>query len=80
MVFSAVQDWLCVVNRSSPYAGQPDMLTALIEGSQTDYRAATAELDGYLIWLKRLAEALLDKPVAAAADPAGAGSDAARAP
>ena len=79
LVFDAAQDWLCVVNPASPYAGKTGLLTAVIEGSQADYRAATAELDGYLIWLKRLAEALLDKPVAPG-DPAGAGADAARAP
>lgn len=59
MALEDLRDWL----KRFPFAqAKPDVLQALMAGDGRGYRMATAEALTYLQWLKRFAEAGIDKP------------------
>jgi CRISPR-associated protein Cmr5 len=59
MALNDLKEWL----KRFPYAqGKPDVLLALMAGDSRGYRMATTEALTYLQWLKRFAEAAIEKP------------------
>lgn len=52
-------------NWPSPYQGKENpeeaLLDAIVNGPEAAYRQAYVEIDAYLAWLKRFADALLEK-------------------
>lgn len=65
-LYKHVSDWMCRPGSPSPYQGKakPDdaLLDAIVNGPEAAYRQAYVEIDAYLAWLKRFADALLEKP------------------
>lgn len=65
-LYRHVSDWMCHSNSPSPYHDKEDpeeaLLDAVVNGAEHDYRQAYVEIDAYLAWLKRFADALLEKP------------------
>jgi len=65
-LYRHVSDWMCRPNSPSPYHGKENpeeaLLDAIVNGPEHDYRQAYVEIDAYLAWLKRFADALLEKP------------------
>lgn len=65
-LYEHVSDWMCRPNSPSPYQGKENpeeaLLDAIVNGPEAAYRQAYVEIDAYLAWLKRFADALLEKP------------------
>lgn len=61
LLYNHVHEWLCRDDDAAPYRKKPDLIAAIIEGSQRDYVRAQAESIEYLSWLKKFARAYLDK-------------------
>lgn len=65
-LYRHVSDWMCRHGSPSPYGGKehPEeaLLDAIVHEPEHDYRQAYVEIDAYLAWLKRFADALLEKP------------------
>lgn len=65
-LYKHVSDWMCRPGSPSPYHGKekPEeaLLDAIVNGPEAAYRQAYVEIDAYLAWLKRFADALLEKP------------------
>lgn len=52
-LYRALSDWLCKrENIGAIYAGKQDLMAAITQGSQQDYRAAQTEALAFLQWLK----------------------------
>lgn len=64
-LYSHVSDWMCRPNSPSPYHSKqkPEdaLLDAIVTGDEPAYRQAYVEIDAYLAWLKRFADAFLEK-------------------
>ncbi|SUS04822.1 Type III-B CRISPR module-associated protein Cmr5 [Candidatus Defluviicoccus seviourii] len=64
-LYEHVSDWMCRPNSPSPYHGKekPEeaLLDAIVGGKESAYRQAYVEIDAYLAWLKRFADAFLEK-------------------
>jgi CRISPR-associated protein Cmr5 len=58
VVLLALQDWLAQPNR--PFAGEPDLMRAIVEADLATYRLAQAEAMAYMDWVKKFASAYLD--------------------
>lgn len=54
-----VQAWLCRDDPRAPYRGQADVVKAIIDGSEAQYRWALLEALAWCQWAKALAEATL---------------------
>lgn len=65
MLYANLQDWLCGNDAAAPYPNAPGGDTRLIEaivgGTERQYLHAQAEALAYLIWLKKFANAYLQK-------------------
>ena len=57
-----IQSWLCANHADAPYAGQPNLIQAITQGSEKAYLHAHAEALAYLVWLKKFAVAFLKEP------------------
>ncbi|MDG4602004.1 MAG: type III-B CRISPR module-associated protein Cmr5 [Defluviicoccus sp.] len=64
-LYEHVSDWMCRKGSPSPYHGKekPEeaLLDAIVGGKESAYRQAYVEIDAYLAWLKRFADAFLEK-------------------
>lgn len=62
-LYDDLQRWLCTEQEHSPYhrKGNNDLLAALTDGDQRDYRTALIETEAYLAWLKPFSQALLSQ-------------------
>lgn len=64
-LYEHVSDWMCRPNSPSPYHGKEKseeaLLDAIVTGDEPAYRQAYVEIDAYLAWLKRFADAFLEK-------------------
>jgi CRISPR-associated protein Cmr5 len=58
-LFGHMQDWLLDGWEHSPYRGRPDLLQALVCGSEANYIRAQGEAMAYLQWLKKFSAAFL---------------------
>lgn len=63
VVFGALQSWLSQKDR--PFAGQTDLMQAIVQADLPTYRLAQAEAMAYMDWVKKLASAYLDSAPAA---------------
>jgi len=65
-LFDDLQHWLCGDDPAAPFrnstAPAPKLLSAITAGSESDYLRAQTEALAYLVWLKKLANGLLDAP------------------
>jgi CRISPR-associated protein Cmr5 len=61
-LYDQMQDWLCRDHKDAPYVGQPELIQAIVKGSESAYLYAHSEALAYLIWLKKFAVAFLDEP------------------
>ncbi|MBS7530238.1 type III-B CRISPR module-associated protein Cmr5 [Hazenella sp. IB182353] len=62
LLYENLQNWLCEkYPYSSKYKGKSDLLDAIIQGDQQDYRWAFHEAMSWLEWHKKLATAYLKK-------------------
>ncbi len=56
-VYDAIAQWLTSSDR--PYAGERDLMQAIVNSDVTSYRLAQTEALAYLDWLKKFAKAFL---------------------
>jgi CRISPR-associated protein Cmr5 len=56
-----LQSWLCMNDPSAPFAGKEDLMDAIATSGQDDYFRAHTEALAYLVWLKKLANACLER-------------------
>jgi CRISPR-associated protein Cmr5 len=56
-LYGILSDWL--LDDGRPYAGKPDLMTAIVESDFRTYRAAQAEAMQYMDWVKKFAKAYL---------------------
>lgn len=62
LLYQHVQEWLCTKAEHSPYFNQdaePDLLGAIMNGTEVQYIRGQAEAMAYLNWLKKFAVAQL---------------------
>lgn len=65
-LYEHVSDWMCRQGSPSPYGGEPKekakdvLLDKIVGGKESAYRQAYVEIDAYLAWLKRFADAFLE--------------------
>lgn len=59
LLYQHMDSWLRKGWEHSPYKGQPDILNAIVLGSEADYIRAQGEAMAYLEWLKKFAAAFL---------------------
>lgn len=59
-LYVIANDWLC--GEGQPYAGQRDLLSAITTSDATTYRAAQAELQSLLVWVKQFVRAFVAEP------------------
>ncbi len=63
-LYEHVSHWMCRQGSPSPYHGKdkPEeaLLDAIVTGGEPAYRQAYVEIDAYLAWLKRFADAFLE--------------------
>lgn len=57
-VYEVIAQWLTRPDR--PYAGEKDLMQAIVNSDVTTYRLAQAEALAYLDWLKKFAKAFLN--------------------
>ncbi len=71
LLFRHLSDWLCNAGQngwaSSPYRGGADIVAQLMAGDEANYIRAQEEAMALLVWLKKFAEAFLQRPDAEAA-------------
>lgn len=60
-LYNHVSEWMCRPNSPSPYAGKDALIDAIVAEGEPAYRQAYVEIDAYLAWLKRFADAFLEK-------------------
>ncbi|HFC54173.1 MAG TPA: type III-B CRISPR module-associated protein Cmr5 [Gammaproteobacteria bacterium] len=58
-LYTQLEEWLCRVNRHSPYHGKNNLMRAITSGTEEDYILAQGEALAYLHWLKKFATAYL---------------------
>lgn len=63
-VYNHLKDWLCANStataaNTAPYAGEADLMTAIINNDQNSYLRAQVEALAWLQWLKKFATAYL---------------------
>lgn len=61
-LYDQMQSWLCRDAQDAPYAGKPNLIEAITDGSERDYLHAHTEALAYLVWLKKFAVAFLNEP------------------
>lgn len=61
LLYDDLQDWLCGKDAAVPYAKASDLMKALIDNDQQEYLHAQAEALAYLVWLKKFANAYLER-------------------
>jgi CRISPR-associated protein Cmr5 len=67
LLFEDIESWLCdkntgnTPNNYAPYRGQGNLLSAIIEGESELYFRAQEEALAYVVWLKKLARAYLER-------------------
>lgn len=61
LLFRHVQQWLCRGADDSPFQGCDDLMQAVTECAESDYVWAQAETLAYLEWLKKFANAYLER-------------------
>lgn len=65
-LYEHVSHWMCRQGSPSPYRGEPEekakelLLDKIVKGGEPAYRQAYVEIDAYLAWLKRFADAFLE--------------------
>ncbi len=60
-LYAQLEEWLCRVNRYSPYHGENNLMRAITGGTEEDYILAQGEALAYLHWLKKFATAYLSE-------------------
>lgn len=65
LLYGDLQDWLCGSDPAAPYrnvqGGDKRLIEAIVRGSEHQYLHAQAEALAYLVWLKKFANAYLQK-------------------
>lgn len=61
ILYQDVESWLCRSESEAPYAGQQNLMEAIVKGDRQTYMRAQAECLAWLVWLKKLAVAYLKK-------------------
>jgi CRISPR-associated protein Cmr5 len=61
MLYDDLQSWLCRDHPAAPFPKTPDLMQAIIEKDQRHYLRAQTEALAYLVWLKKFANAYLER-------------------
>lgn len=65
LLYDDLQDWLCGGDAAAPYRGaateRDRLMQSIIRGSERDYLCAQTEALAYLVWLKKFANAHLER-------------------
>jgi CRISPR-associated protein Cmr5 len=61
VLYVDLESWLCRPESEAPYAGQHNLMQAIVNGNRQTYMNAQAEALAWLTWLKKLAVAYLKK-------------------
>ena len=61
LLYADLQSWLCGDDPAAPYPKAGDLMEAIIRHDQTTYLRAQAESLAYLVWLKKFANAYLER-------------------
>jgi len=65
LLYSDLQDWLCGSDPAAPYSkasgGEKCLMEAIIKNDEQAYLKAQTEAFAYLVWLKKFANAYLEK-------------------
>ena len=60
LLYADLEKWLCGSDSAAPYKGTPELMNAIVTGTQDKYLRAQAEALSYLVWLKKFANAYLE--------------------
>lgn len=58
LIYKLLSDWLTKPNQ--PYAGQNDLIQAIVDCDMHDYRLAQAEAQALMDWVKKFAKAYME--------------------
>jgi CRISPR-associated protein Cmr5 len=61
LLYGDLQSWLCRSDTAAPYRGMDDLMRAITTKDQANYLCAQAEALAYLVWLKKFANAYLER-------------------
>lgn len=61
LLYKDLERWLCGSDDAVPYRGSSNLIEAIIHRDQESYLRAQAEALAYLVWLKKFANAYLQK-------------------
>lgn len=61
LLLEHVQGWLCRDHPAAPYRKKPRLIEAITDSEQSVYVRAHAEALAYLVWLKKFAQAFLER-------------------
>lgn len=65
LLYAHLESWLCRNDPAAPYPSTNSLLDAIVKDSRESYLRAQAEALAWLAWLKKFAQAYLEKPKAA---------------
>jgi CRISPR-associated protein Cmr5 len=61
LLYADLQSWLCGSDVAAPFHGKPELIEAIVGSKQKEYFAAQSEALAYLVWLKKFANAYLER-------------------
>jgi CRISPR-associated protein Cmr5 len=61
LLYVDLQSWLCGSDPAVPFKGKPGLMDAIIGSDQATYFRAQTEALAYLVWLKKFANAYLER-------------------
>jgi CRISPR-associated protein Cmr5 len=61
MLYDDLRSWLCGEDPAVPFKGRGDLMEALVKSEQKTYLHAQIETLAFLVWLKKFANAYLER-------------------
>jgi CRISPR-associated protein Cmr5 len=61
LLYGDLQSWLCGSDVAVPFNGKSELMAAIVGSNQEEYFGAQTEALAYLVWLKKFANAYLER-------------------